>query len=365
MKPVTLAAGRAAPATLSRRAFLNRSVAMTAAAATAPWAIGCRENVRPVNRGDIPTVGSDRLVVNNLMRTVASYGAHISPNRIAAHSTPQDSTGQSAGYNAWVNVDEGYTAVAGEADFTMQALDVILAGAFGLQQLNGFGQLDAVVPHPEGTNVFGGMTLVGSQLVTATSFLDGFEAGPGQINIINVANLEAQGVVDLNMGINPTGVAYLPEKNLILTLLSGSFADPKAALALVSLDGTVQRDIQIPGSLVGQLSPNLVVSADESYAVIGTVDGSGRLFKIDLNTGDVREFNVTPEGEFQFHSGLAFYNGMLFVASHHEGGVYVIDPSTMEATGFLPVGNYMGPLSASAEGVFAVSEGAFQLIQAA
>lgn len=343
---------------VSRRAMLRGSAMAAASAAT--WSVGCAGDVKPVQRGDIPTVNpnGDTFQVVNLAATNTTYPAFAT----AQWGVTAQARTAGEGVDAVESLLSGLQVVAGQNLFNMHVVGQVLASAFGLQVLQN-NSASGLIAHPQGTDVFGGMTLVAQQLVTATAYLNGWVADAGQLNFLDAQNLDVQNIVNLDSATNPTGTVSLPGRNQILTLMSGTTSDPKAALALVSQSGRVDRVIEIPGTVVAQLSPSIVVDSTESYAVIGTSDGTGRLFKIDLNTGSVSEHSTLPGGEFHFHSGLALYDDVLFVASHHEGGVYMVDPHTMDALGFLPVGRYIGPITATADGVVAPTEGAFQLIR--
>ncbi len=269
-------------------------------------------------------------------------------------STAESSAG---GTDAYLQAQEGATT------FTTQASDAVTGRFFNGRRvaLNGdvvlsndgvFGGLSRfnrsllyVRPERAQTLTSGHMA-IGDTLVATTADYDwnGFSVGDGKVIALN-NELETINESE-SLGTNPTGVAFIQSRNELVVLTSGEWTDTRMTLQV--LDGAtlqLKKSITITRNHIGQLHDTVTIDDNAEYAYVGTSDLSGLVYRVDLTTFEVTEWQ-TGNG---FIAGLALSSGVLYAANFDRLSVTATQPDFSEAVE-IPLDFTPGPLTALTNG---------------
>jgi hypothetical protein len=147
-------------------------------------------------------------------------------------------------------------------------------------------------------------------------------------------------------GTNPTGVALISARNELLVVGSGEWTD--TTITLHVLDATTlapKKTITVTRDHIGQLHDTVLVSENGDYAYLGTSDLSGLVYRVDLNTGEIKELQ-TGEG---FVAGLTLSANVLYAANFDRLSVTAASPDFADQVE-IPLDFNPGPLTALTSG---------------
>lgn len=221
---------------------------------------------------------------------------------------------------------------------TVGSRGVVTANEFGGQY--GFYEIDRANPGafsfislPQGYTTAGGALFAGGTLFVAAAnrtVMGAFDPGAILCYAVDMAgNTVGPPKILKTSSLNPTGLAL--RGGQILCLNSGDFSqNSKAVLDVVD----VNNQVLLPNSKIdltskmgtpvtAQLSGHIAVSNNQDMAVIGTADGSGRVFFLDLAAQKIAE-EVVIAGS-KFHSSIRITGNTVFVTDFNSGTVHVLE----------------------------------------
>lgn len=180
------------------------------------------------------------------------------------------------------------------------------------------------IPFPAGVTYGAGGVRVGKKLFLATANLNGSTYDAGGIQIYDLAAddsiLENTRRSRATSRKNPTGFSILPDEK-VMVVNSGDYTPGSQASLDFFNPETETLDKTVPlGTATLQNSGE--AANEDGIAVLGTADGSGRVFYVDLNTGEI--VTRTLSGT-QFHSSVKISNGRVLVTDFNSGLLTLLD----------------------------------------
>ena len=126
-------------------------------------------------------------------------------------------------------------------------------------------------------------------------------------------------------GANPTGLVLRRNSSELVVLNSGGFVDRREpSLNIIDLQGErITNTTPLPSGTTAQVSPRLALFPDEKIAIVGTTDGTGRVFFIDLENG-----RLLLESELsgtRFHSSVQADEDFVYVGDFDSEQLPILD----------------------------------------
>lgn len=182
------------------------------------------------------------------------------------------------------------------------------------------------IPFPAGVTYATGALRVGNKLFVATANLNGTAYDTGTLQIYDLAAdgsiLDGTRRSRNTSRRNPTGLTLLSDGS-VLVLNSGDYT-PSARASLDFFDPDsetlLQDDTIALGSLTAQNMGEIAVEGDT--AVIGSADGTGRVLRVNLATGEVTTQTLAGT---QFHSSIKATGGRALVTDFNSGLLTLLD----------------------------------------
>lgn len=182
------------------------------------------------------------------------------------------------------------------------------------------------IPFPAGVTYATGALRVGDKLFVATANLNGAAYDTGTLQIYDLAAdgsiLDGTRRSRNTSRRNPTGLTLLSDSS-ILVLNSGDYT-PSATASLDFFDPDdetlIAEDTIELGALTAQNMGEIAVEGDT--AVIGTADGTGRVLRVNLATGEVATQTLAGT---RFHSSIKTTGGRALVTDFNSGLLTLLD----------------------------------------
>lgn len=206
---------------------------------------------------------------------------------------------------------------------------------FWVFNVNSPQDLPPPIPLPSGYNIVGGAVATSDKLWIAASSAT-LENGWLRFNSggIFLYDLDANGNVRdasaprfiATSGANPTGLVLRRDSSEVFVLNSGGFIDrrePSIDIINTLQERIVKPPIFLSEGVTAQVSPRLALSPDEKVAIVGTADGTGRIFFIDLEND-----RLLLESELsgtEFHTSILADEDFVYVGDFYSEQLPVLD----------------------------------------